>query len=338
MTTPQISIIVAVYNTDRYLRQSISSVLQQTFTDWELIIIDDGSTDGSAVICDETAQMDSRIRVVHKENSGQAASRNLALGMARGKYVAFLDSDDWLEPQMLERQMQLMESASADAVVVSYQEEYTDSSEMVHNLVTGTFEREELSEIYFFCKNRTAYLVWGMLIRRELLTTPIPHLRYCEDTAIILQWIGNVQRAVIVNEPLYHYRMRKGSVMHVAKNKERTIANLKAFQLRYQYARQQQLLQETAIDTFTAEAYLYTTLQFVRNCSLAKQRKEVCLFASELLQELSDVRGNTFKRRTLKRLLLLKNSPVSFAWRLYVSGLFSLHEHQKKIGGNNLFY
>ncbi len=328
---------MAVYNTDSYLRQSICSVVEQRYKDWELIIIDDGSTDGTAAICDEMLEKDARIKVIHKENSGQADSRNLALTMAKGEYVAFLDSDDWVEPQLLERQVQLMESASADAVVVSYQEEYTDGSETVHNLVTGTFEHKELSEIYFLCKNRTAYLVWGMLIRRKLLTPPIPHYRYCEDTAIILQWMGNVRRAVIVDEPLYHYRMRKGSVMHISRNMDRTIANLKVFQLRYQYAEQHKILPKTLIDSFTAEAYLYITQQFVRSCSSASQRKTVCLFASGLLQEFSDVKGNTFKKRTLRRLLLLKNSPVSFAWRLYVSGLFSLHEHQKKIGGNNLF-
>ncbi len=328
---------MAVYNTDRYLRQSISSVLQQTFTDWELIIIDDGSTDDSAAICDEMAQNDSRVRVVHKENSGQAASRNLAITMARGKYVAFLDSDDWIEPQMLERQIQLMVSASAAAVVVGYYEEYTDGPETVHNPVAGTFEGKELSEIYFLCKNRTAYLVWGMLIRRELLIPPIPQLRYCEDTAIILQWMGNVRKAVIVDEPLYHYRMRKGSVMHVSRKKDRTIANLKAFQLRRQFALHQHVLPETVIDTFTAEAYLYTTQQFVRSCSSARQRKDVCLFASRLLQELSSVDGKTLKKRTHKRLKLLRDHPVCFAWRLYISGLFSLHEHQKTVDEKRFF-
>ena len=97
-----ISIITPVYNVEKYLPQCIDSVIAQTFRNWELILVDDGSTDRSGAICDEYAAKDSRIRVHHKENSGQADSRNIALRMARADLIGYVDSDDWTEPDMYE--------------------------------------------------------------------------------------------------------------------------------------------------------------------------------------------------------------------------------------------
>ena len=100
--TARLDIIMPVYNTADYLDQCLQSIADQTLTDWHLIIVDDGSTDGSLQICDRWAEKDSRITVVHKENTGQADSRNIALDMCRAPYVGFADSDDWLEPDMFE--------------------------------------------------------------------------------------------------------------------------------------------------------------------------------------------------------------------------------------------
>ena len=92
-----ISIITPVYNVEQYLRQCIESIIMQDFQDWELILVDDGSTDKSGVICDEYALKEERIRVLHKENSGQADSRNVALQLAKADLIGFVDSDDWIE-------------------------------------------------------------------------------------------------------------------------------------------------------------------------------------------------------------------------------------------------
>ena len=95
---PMVSIIVPVYNTEQYLRRCIDSIVNQEYTDFELLLIDDGSKDSSGVICDEYAEKDARVRVIHKENSGVSDSRNCALDHAKGKYIQFLDSDDWITP------------------------------------------------------------------------------------------------------------------------------------------------------------------------------------------------------------------------------------------------
>ena len=98
-----ISVIVPVYNTEKYLHRCVDSILAQTFTDFELLLIDDGSTDSSGAICDEYAQKDSRVRVFHKENGGVSSARNLGLDKAKGKWVTFVDSDDWIKESFLNK-------------------------------------------------------------------------------------------------------------------------------------------------------------------------------------------------------------------------------------------
>jgi len=114
MKYPKISIIVPIYRTERYLRKCIDSILAQTFTDFELILVNDGSPDSCPAICDEYASIDSRINVIHKENSGQGSARNMGLDIAVGKYVGFIDSDDWTDPNMYKTLFNLCEKHNAD--------------------------------------------------------------------------------------------------------------------------------------------------------------------------------------------------------------------------------
>ena len=128
MKKPAISIIMTVYNTEKYLNESIQSVVDQTFRDWELIIIDDGSTDLSPAIIDEWGRQDPRLRVVHKSQTGQADSRNTAIALAQGQYIGFVDSDDWIEPTMYEELYGLLQKEKADAALCAYTKEYKDCS------------------------------------------------------------------------------------------------------------------------------------------------------------------------------------------------------------------
>ena len=99
---PKVSVIVPVYNTEQYLKECVDSLLKQTLTDLEIILIDDGSPDNSAYICDEYAKLDSRVKVIHKENGGLSSARNAALDICKGEYIGFVDSDDFVEPTMFE--------------------------------------------------------------------------------------------------------------------------------------------------------------------------------------------------------------------------------------------
>ncbi|EME8139564.1 glycosyltransferase, partial [Enterococcus faecium] len=98
----EISIIVPIYNVEQYLRKCVDSILAQTFTDFEVILVDDGSPDNSGAICDEYAKLDSRVRVIHKENGGLSDARNAGIEIAKGKYLGFVDSDDFIDKDMYE--------------------------------------------------------------------------------------------------------------------------------------------------------------------------------------------------------------------------------------------
>ena len=123
-----ISIIVPVYNVEPYLRKCLDSILDQTYRDLEILIIDDGSTDGSGAICDEYAGKDDRIKVFHTENNGLSAARNLGLSKAQGKFVGFVDSDDWIEPDMFGVMHTRLNKSGADMCVSGFWHEMRDSS------------------------------------------------------------------------------------------------------------------------------------------------------------------------------------------------------------------
>ena len=116
-TTPKISVIVPVYNTEMYLHRCIDSILSQTFTDFELLLIDDGSKDSSGTICDEYAAKDSRVRVFHKENGGVSSARNLGLDNAKGDWITFVDADDYMFPDMLVTMLSVLELKKSDIVI-----------------------------------------------------------------------------------------------------------------------------------------------------------------------------------------------------------------------------
>ena len=114
---PTLDIILPVYNTERYLDQCIESIVSQQFNDWHLIVMDDGSTDSSPEICDRWAQRDKRITVVHKQNSGLSDTRNIAIDMSTAEYIGFVDSDDWIEPDMYSFLMDNIQKHDADIAI-----------------------------------------------------------------------------------------------------------------------------------------------------------------------------------------------------------------------------
>jgi len=212
-TFPKISLILPVYNTADYLGKCIDSILVQTFSDWELIIIDDGSTDGSPVMCDDYAEKDGRIRLTHKKNSGKPDSLNLAISMARGDYVGFVDSDDWLEPTMLEVLLKALEEIDADFASCGYLNEYVDGTDLapVCDKKTTLTSSQTVRQLY----DRKLYgYLHGRLFRKSTLVEPIPQLRRYEDYAVIYKWASHGRGSVLCPECLYHYRQRRSSIMN----------------------------------------------------------------------------------------------------------------------------
>lgn len=217
---PKISILVPVYNMERYLRQCLDSIRNQTFKDWECILVDDGSKDSSPAICDEFAREDSRFRVIHKTNGGLSSARNVALKEAKGDYIGFVDSDDWIEPGMYEKLYNLITDNDADISMVGYRTEYKGRHSVKH-IVSNEKVIGREDAMRGICYDRLPNYVWNKLHARHIINCDFPEGRNFEDIYVYNQWLRNVKRMAISPEPLYHYRMRKGSIIHVDAAKNR---------------------------------------------------------------------------------------------------------------------
>ena len=134
-----VSVIIPVYNVERYLDRCLASVVDQTYRELEILVVDDGSTDGSGALCDRWAERDSRIRVIHKSNGGLSDARNAALDVMTGSYVLMLDSDDWLQTDAIECLYQLLEKEQADIAVGGWREVY-EGDEAAQAVRTATLE------------------------------------------------------------------------------------------------------------------------------------------------------------------------------------------------------
>ncbi len=220
MKKPAISIIIPVYNMERYLKECLESIRTQTFNDWECLIVNDGSFDTSTTIIREATRNDSRFKVINKENGGLSTARNVAIKMASGDYIGFVDSDDWIEPTMYEHLYRLITENDADLAQVSYWKEYVGSSQLAESSDSGRII-SGLTAMTEMGYGQLSHYVWNKLHRKEIITSDFPIGRNFEDVHVYGNWLKNVNRMVIDGTPLYHYRMRRGSINHavVAKNR-----------------------------------------------------------------------------------------------------------------------
>ena len=230
-----ISIIVPVYNTESYVSSCIESILSQTFSNYELIIIDDGSNDKSREICDEFAEKDDRIKVYRQRNSGPSVTRNVGLKLAKGKYVAFIDSDDWIQPHYLEMLYQKTEEESLDVVVCGYYDYY--SSENCEEILPSTyFDITNLNsktlEQYNQLLLSEAPLLQGspclkLYNRKMLLRNNIffpEDISRTVDLVFNLRLLPYLRKVGFVDQALYHYRYVDNSVYRKYRNNYLEIA------------------------------------------------------------------------------------------------------------------
>ena len=209
-----ISVIVPIYNVEPYLHRCVDSILQQTYRDFELILVDDGSPDSCGVICDEYAAADARVKVIHKSNGGLSDARNAGLEIAQGEYVAFVDSDDWVAPDYLE---QLMTALIENAADISECEILrTEGEETISSGESGksaTFETVAAMEQLIHDGVFHQY-VWNKLYRRSVIADIIfPKGKTNEDEFWTYRVFGNAKKVTKISNVLYFYFQRPGSIM-----------------------------------------------------------------------------------------------------------------------------
>ncbi|MCI7108463.1 MAG: glycosyltransferase [Agathobacter sp.] len=212
MSNIKISVIMPVYKVEDYVAKAIESILTQTFTEFEFLIVDDGTPDRSGEICDEFAEKDSRIHVIHKENGGAPSARNTAIDIAKGKYVYFLDSDDWAEPEMLADMYALAEKNEAHLVVCGYfidtyyGDRYISEKIFVDDRIY-TDARAFREESYRYFDRNMLYTPWNKLYRMDLIKNH--KLRFpdtlWDDFPFNLSYLAHVERVVFSTNAYYHF-------------------------------------------------------------------------------------------------------------------------------------
>lgn len=238
-----ISIIVPVYQVEGYLRECIDSLINQTYENIEILLIDDGSTDKSGQICDEYAKKDNRIRVVHQDYKGVSATRNTGLKNVRGEYIAFVDSDDIVSSEYVEVLYNLIKEYSADISICHYlRSEKADISMLNESDIMPTvvsMQSQELLQKWHGRYKKIETVVWNKLYHKSIFQNNIsfPEGKIHEDTYVSHILVSNADRIVITEQKLYLYRVRHGSITKTKATKESKRQDLEAQKARMKYFR-----------------------------------------------------------------------------------------------------
>lgn len=227
MINGMISVIIPVYKTEKYIERCLNSVVNQTYNNLEILLIDDASPDNCPEICDEWAKRDRRIKTFHIENKGVANARNIGVAAANGEFIAFVDSDDYVEPDMFALLLDNLIKQNADISMCSYCLN-EDMSEQNHNAIR-VLQHEEI--IVNIVSGEYEYgLLWNKLYRRKTIGDAyMPRLTYSEDMVFNYFVMKNAEKMVISDAVKYHYNVNEGS----ATASEFDDSNLDALQARY---------------------------------------------------------------------------------------------------------
>ena len=229
-----ISIIVPVYKTERFLNACIASILAQTFTDFELILVDDGSPDGCPALCDAAAAKDSRIRVIHKKNGGQSTARNAGLDAAHGEWIAFVDSDDTITPDYCAKLYAAVQATGAQMAVCNYRQVDESGQPLKEQYLHVRAEVLDQKQALEHCTLLPYMVVWNKLFHAAIFEK----LRFrenliYEDTILMAQAIEQTEKVVNIPDQMYLYRKVRGSTMNskvTLRNLDRVEANYAVFE------------------------------------------------------------------------------------------------------------
>lgn len=220
----EVSVIVPVYKVEKYLRRCVDSLLNQDYSSYEIILVDDGSPDNCPKICDEYALKEEIINVIHKENGGLSDARNIGVNSAKGKYIIFVDSDDYVNKNHISSLYSLIEKYNADIVcsppIIEY-EKYSDADHMItdlkdrHSLFTSFVVSTKDAQAMILRGTPVGTSAWSKIIKKDYcIKYPFPKGKVMEELATTFYLIGEAKRIAVIGIPSYHYVQRKGSILH----------------------------------------------------------------------------------------------------------------------------
>jgi len=320
---PKISVIVPVYNAEKSLPRCIDSILSQTFSDFELLLIDDGSTDGSGRICDEYADKDGRIRGFHKENGGVGSARNVGLDNARGEWITFVDSDDWATEDYFAR---FYPTEDCDIVIQSFlvngkptEDSIDDLSDHVYSDMHGFADKD-------MCKSSCVLAPWAKMFRREIIERI--RLRFDErfssgeDSVFVLSYVAEIKTARTVDAKCYNYVRDCSSSLSV---RGLPVTEILTFLEAYYTAMQH--LEKCGYMESADKFFIRVPFGFIRRCRLwivaqpislwKKSRLFKQIYSHRLVKKITEVRatGNSRWYMLLARLHLWLPMTVMCVWR-----------------------
>lgn len=212
-----VSIIIPVYQVEQYLAKCLTTVTQQTYSNLEIILVDDGSHDNSPKICDEWAKKDQRIKVIHKKNGGLSDARNVGLNNATGNYIAFVDSDDWIAVDMINKLVMNLEKTNADMAVCQFANVFPDGRVQRNTLLGKSpqvFSRHDFLE-YLLKDDAITNHVWRKLYKRNLIPNDVfPKGKNFEDIYAMPDFIKNCKKIVCIDDVEYFYRLNNKGLVH----------------------------------------------------------------------------------------------------------------------------
>lgn len=227
LSSPKISVIVPVYKVEQYIHRCIDSILSQSFTDFELILVDDGSPDNCGKICDEYAQKDSRVRVFHKPNGGVSSARNLGLDNAIGEWVTFIDSDDYIKKEYLSDMIFYQQLNNVEFVAIcNYIKKYTDSSHI-------NLQKENFDHLFSKYNLQKLGAPWSKLFKNDLIKSIDlkfdTQIHFGEDIIFVLIYLLNIDQLELIYSKNYFYEEREGSLSRTYNSYESELMGYNVF-------------------------------------------------------------------------------------------------------------
>ena len=329
---PGLSVIVPVYNTEKYLPECIDSILSQTYTDFELILVDDGSTDRSGSICEEYSRIDDRIRVIHQKNGGVTAARKSGTQAAVGDYIAYIDSDDYIAPSMFQQMLMKARLHDLDMILCDMVVEKQEGSTVIPSSpLSGLFVSEQLEQqiysnmLFDFSENKPGLSLnlWNKIFRSTIVKPALlecpNHVTYGEDALVSLICLLRSRRVFIMKEsPFYHYRQT--SEFQVREQKISLLPRLADFALNTQLQFSRHHFDDHGqLSGYIAQVSLYCTRQIlVRNQEHSLQEKLALVrdyYAKPHIQALMEQSEQLVRdRKLLKKIRLVNRKRFRFLY------------------------
>ena len=308
---PIISIIVPVYNVEKYLKTCLDSVIKQTVKDIEILVIDDGSTDTGGRICDSYSEVDPRIRVFHKENGGLSSARNFGLALAKGDFIGFVDSDDYIEEDMYETLLTLIKKYDADMAMCGLYDMFDGKPRKVfqkkEEIVAG---KAEAIKMVMEAEIVSVTAVNKLYDRKLFDTVRYPEGKTAEDAFVILDLLEQCDKVAITTEQKYYY-IHRGSSITTERFSKKNLDAIEAYEKNYQLIREKhpELLNEAKMRLCWSYFYVLDRLILDESGEHEDLKEDVTHYLKENMRFILENKRFTKSRKMAALLLLLGNTP-----------------------------